>query len=76
MVDRGSAGEVQVLDSTYTAVIIVARSRTKRTADGGGYFNSPPETSSGEMANIKIHATSLTNLALKIKQHTDLLEDE
>jgi len=74
--DRGQPNEMQVLDSTYSATLTVRRSRTTRKANANGYFDAPPLTSDGELACLKITSTTLEGLGLKIKQHTDLLEDE
>ena len=72
---QGSPNEVRVIDSTYTAVIIVNRSRTTCKANERGYFEAPQQTSAGQLAKIEVSSTTLEGLALKIKQHTDLLED-
>jgi hypothetical protein len=75
-VATGAAGEVKVWDSTYSAEIRVTRSRTTQKANGNGYFDDPPQTSSGELAMIKVTSTTLQGLVFKIHQHADLVTDE
>lgn len=76
MSDTGLANEVQVLDATYHATLVVNRARTTRKANERGYFDAPPLTSNGELASLKLTSMTLEGLVLKIKQHVDLLEDE
>jgi hypothetical protein len=66
----------KILDESYEAELVVKRTRITKTANGNGYFDDPAVTSKGELASVKITSTTLTGLQLKIKQHTDLLEDE
>lgn len=68
--------EIKVWDTTYSAEVIVKRSRTTQKANDRGFFDEPSITSSGELASVKVTSTTLEGLVLKIKQHADLLEDE
>lgn len=73
---NGTPGEVKVLDSTYTAEVVVKRHRTTEQANERGFFDGLPTTTAGELASIKVTSKTLEGLVLKIKQHADLLEDE
>lgn len=76
MVDQGQPNEVRVLDSTYKATVKVERSRTTRKANERGYFDNPPQSSAGQLAEIVVTSSTLEGLVLKVKQHADLLTDE
>lgn len=68
--------EKNVLEEGYEAFVTVKRRRVTKTANGNGYFDDPAEQSERVLMDIKLSAGSLESITLKIKQHTDLLEDE
>lgn len=76
MASHGKPFDKVILDETYEATIVVKRSRLTKTANANGYFDDGSVPTSGVLAEIKVHSASLVGLQNKIKQHTDLIEDE
>jgi hypothetical protein len=68
--------EKNVIEEGYEAFVTVKRRRVTKTANGNGYFDDPAEQSERVLLDIKLTGGSLDSIALKIKQHTDLVEDE
>lgn len=72
----GSPNESKVLDSTYSAEVVIRRVRTVERANERGYFDEPPVKNADELTTLKLTSTTLEGIVLKIKQHVDLVEDE
>lgn len=67
--------EKNVIEEGYEAFVTIKRRRVTKTANGNGYFDDPAEQTERILLDAKLTADSLESIALKVKQHTDLVED-
>lgn len=68
--------EVKVVEESYEAYVTIKRHRVIARANANGYFDDPEKAEDRLLVDIKLSSTSLEGIVLKIKQHSDLVEDE
>jgi hypothetical protein len=73
--DTGRPHERKVIDESFEASLVIKRSRITKTANDGGYFDNPAETSLGILTEVKLATSDLETLKLRIKQHVDLVDE-
>lgn len=71
----GQPNEVTVVEAGYEAFLTIKRRRVIKTANSRGYYDDPAQQSERVLLDVKLTADSLESITLKVKQHTDLVED-